>query len=165
MQENHSGYRCYYNQGDVFQVAQRPSRRQMQSRRPLEQARSASAPNLCTEFPREDATHSHDPPNEDLKAGYYMIPSRKDQLIQPSNPEFSGDDSVPDLIDLQEESQPPPVPSKESHLPYYFGAQQEAEPARTCTHSILHLQGQAGKTSYNSSIGHCPPRRDHTHQH
>ena len=62
MQENPSMYRCYYNQENTFQVAERPSRRQMLPRRPHEQGRSASAPNLHTGSPREEASHSCDSP-------------------------------------------------------------------------------------------------------
>ena len=61
------------------------------------------------------------PPNEDLKAGYYAIPPREDQLTQPFTSESSGDDSFPDLIDLQEENQPPPVPPKRVTCPTTLG--------------------------------------------
>ena len=59
-------------------------------------------------------------PSEDPKAGYYVILPREDQLTQPSTPESSGDDSIPVLIDPQEESQPPSGAPKENHPPYYF---------------------------------------------
>ena len=74
-----SGYRCYYNQEEAFQVTERPSRRQMQPRRPLEQGRSASAPNLHTESLREEATHSCDPPTyEETMQSLGRAPTQQD---------------------------------------------------------------------------------------
>ena len=52
------------------------------------------------------------PLNEDLRVDYYAVPPKEDQPTQPPMPESSGNNSVPDLIDLQEESQLPPVPPK-----------------------------------------------------
>ena len=47
--------------------------------------------------------------NEDLRAGYNTV-TKEDQPTRPPTSESSGEKSVPDLIDLQEEHQPPPVP-------------------------------------------------------
>ena len=56
------------------------------------------------------------PPNEDLRTGYYAM-SQEDQPTQPPASESSGEESVPDLVDLQEEHQPPPVPPKRAVHP------------------------------------------------
>ena len=94
MQENPSGYRCYYNQEDAFQVAKRPSRRQMQPRRHLEKGRSASAHNLHTESPREEVTHSHDPPTyEEAMQSLGRSPTQQD--LGPFSPVYLSSSLVP----------------------------------------------------------------------
>ena len=60
------------------------------------------------------------PPNEDLRVGYYAM-SKEDKPTQPSASESSGEDSVPDLIDLKEEHQPPAVPQKRAVHPTTLG--------------------------------------------
>ena len=100
------------------------------------------------------------PPNEDLKAGYYTIPPRKDQLTQPSTSESSGDDSVPDLIGLQEESQPPPVPPKRATHPTTLGLDKKQslqEPALVVSPTS---KGKSGKPAIAIPLVTVQPVRE-----
>ena len=82
----------------------------MQPRRPLEQGRSASAPNLCTGSPREEATYSHDPPTyEEGKQSLGRAPIQQD--LGPFSPISLSSSLVP------YEDDSPSTPEEEEQQP------------------------------------------------
>ena len=97
-------------------MAERPSRRHMQPRRPLEHGRSTYAHNLHAGSPREEATHSHDPPTyEEAMQSLGRAPTQQD--LGPFSPMSLTSSLVPcedDSPDSLEGEHQPPVREEEA---------------------------------------------------